>query len=450
LVLSFALSLALSLTTGCAKRPPSERRPNIVLLSIDTLRRDFVGAYGAERGGTPNLDRLARRGRLCVDAVSTSSWTLPAHMSLLTGLYPAGHGVRGDGQALSPEQVTLPERLRDLGYRTAGFVSGPYLHRGYGFDQGFDLYRHCMAYAIETLDDGRVSNVIRANLHSQSGRTSPQLLRESTEWLASRDDDEPWFLFVHWWDPHYDFEPPAPWDAWLGEPDGVRMTGRGFLQNPRVRPEMTGAERQRLLDLYRGEIASTDAAIGRLLQFLEESGEADRTIVVLTADHGEEFFEHGHKGHRNNLYAETLRVPLVIAGPGVGAGLRKSVRSLVDVVPTLAELVGLEPGDLPGRSILTAGSALQRTGTLADLHGRLAAWRGERWKLILDRESGKAELYDRLVDPSDRIDRAADEPGRVEELRARLEDATQAAAPAAEADIDEATAERLRALGYTD
>ncbi len=440
---------AACLLAACGTDAPNPR-PNVLVLSVDTLRRDFVGTYGAERGGTPHLDRLARHGLLAVDALATSSWTLPSHMSLLTGLYPAGHGVDGDGRALPAARTTLAEALSAEGYRTAGFVSGPYLHRGYGFDQGFDVYRHCMAYGIETHEDGRVSNVIGANLKSQTGETSRRLLEESTGWLASLEDDAPWFLFVHWWDPHYDFEPPSPWDAWLGDTD-VRISGRGFLQNRRVNAEMGDAERQRLLDLYRGEIRWTDAAIGELLRELERRGERERTIVVVTADHGEEFFEHGNKGHRINLYGETLRVPLIVDRPGRDGGeLDVEVRSLVDVVPTVTE--ALDSAVFPETEGVGLDEGRTRGGVVAELHRELVSVREARWKVVHDRSTDGWELYDVREDPGETRDLAEASPDTLAALRARWSDVWSAgAAPDADrADIDPATEEQLRALGYTD
>ncbi|MBZ0267757.1 sulfatase [bacterium] len=438
---------------SCAGEP---RGPNVLVISVDTLRHDFLGAYGAPQGGTPTLDRLAAEGVLYENAVSTSSWTLPAHMSLFTGQYPASHGVNRDGRALVEGKRTLAGFLSGHGYRTGGFVAGPYLHRAYGFDRGFDEYVHCVRWGVKLRDDGLVKNVIGANLRSHQGVTSPKTDAQATEWLDTVPRGRPWFLFAHYWDPHYDFTPPAPYDRYLDPDYDGRLTGHDFLQDDRIAADMPPAERKRLLDLYRGEIRFTDRWIGRLLAHIEERGELENTLIVVVGDHGEEFFEHGNKGHRHNLHAETLRIPMLVRLPGVmgpGRVIADPV-SLVDVFPTVAGAIGAAPPERRmGVSLADDAATAARAGVVAELFGRYVAWRSRSGKLILDVERRESELYDVRTDPGEQRDRAASEP----ELRNALERALAESGYAryaphnvAEAKVDAATVEALRALGYTD
>ena len=444
----------LLLLAACSVEPPPH---NVLIVSIDSLRHDYLGCTGDPRGATPWMDRLAAEGILFENALATSSWTLPSHMSLLTGQYPASHGVTGDGRSLPPEKESLAEILGGRGYRTAGFVSGPYLHRSYGFDQGFEVYEHCVNYGEELNEKGRVANVIRVNQRSHQGLTSPRLDDRTGKWLRELPRGEPFLLFVHYWDPHYDYIAPFPYDTWLDPGFSDRFHTNGFLQNRKIHAEMPARHRRRMLDLYRGEIRYTDGFLGRLLQRLEERGDLSRTIVVLVSDHGEEFFEHGNKGHRINLYEETLRIPMLIRYPdGRGAGtiVREPV-SLVDVAPTVLAALSLEtPDEIQGTDLARAASGgLGREGVVGELHQSLDAWRTASWKLILDRASGASELYALDVDPGESSDQSEAEPEVVERLRAELA-ATNAGLHAPDSvgvpALDEATENQLKALGYTD
>ncbi len=457
-VLLGALVGAAAIGGGCGQ-PLEVREPatNVVVISVDTLRPDFLGAGGDPSGTSPALDRLAARGAQFPGARSTSSWTLPAHMSLLTGQYPSSHGVTGDGASLPAGKRTLAQTLSERGYRTGGFVSGPYLHRAYGFDRGFDVYAHCMDYGVALNDEGRVANVIRANQLSHRGQTGPDLHRRATEWLATVPDHEPYFLFVHYWDPHYDFEPSFPWDRWIDPDWKGRFRADGFLTNRRIAPDMSPERRKRLLDLYRGEIRATDEWIGALLDVIESRGETDRTLIVVTADHGEEFFEHGAKGHRNNLYDESLRVPLVVTGVAAlgKRGLFEDPVSLVDVVPTLERSLDVPPSeeiqgiDLAG----IANGEVERAGVAAELHRVKRAFVASRWKLLVDQESGREEIYALDSDPGEANDLRDSAKLPAADLVSGLEAAALdrwAPEGLPEAPIDAATEERLRALGYTD
>jgi arylsulfatase len=378
-------------------------------------------------------------------------------MSLLTGQYPTSHGVIVDGAALVPEKQTLAEYLSARGYATGGFVSGPYLHRAYGFDQGFEIYEHCVNYGEKTNEKGRVKNVIAVNLRSQSGVTGPRLDERVRAWLERIPPGKPYFLFVHYWDPHYDFEPPTPYDRVFDPGYSGRFSGLGFLQNSKIAADMPARDRKQLLDLYRGEIRYTDRWIDSLLKRLESRGELDRTLVVVVGDHGEEFFEHGNKGHRLNLYEETLEIPLIVRLPGVyeGGRVAEPPVSLVDVFPTVVSLLEEErPAEVMGHALDAIRSgAVSRAGVVAELYQRFSSLTGTEWKLILDRETGQGELYSRREDPGERRDLSAEREEKTREMkRALVEAEPQRFAPgnAPVPELDPATEEELRALGYTD
>jgi arylsulfatase A-like enzyme len=428
-----------------------------VLLSIDSMRHDFLGSAGDPSGLSPVLDRLARDGVLFSEAISTTCWTLPAHMSLLTGQYVESHGVIGDGHALPEEKVTLAEFLASHGYRTAGFVSGPYLHPAYGFAQGFHTYERCVSYGEKVGEKGKIENVIAVNIRSHMGVTGPRLHEHVMRWLDTVPEGRPYFLFVHYWDPHYDYEPPFPWDRFLDPDYRGKITGHGVLQDPRIHVGMPARDRRRLLDLYRGEIRYTDGWIGKLVERLRERGELDRTLFVVVADHGEEFFEHGRIGHRHNLYQETLRIPMIVRFPGLFEGgkiLRRPV-SLVDVFPTVCALLGSErPAELQGVDL---GAVLRgevgRRPLFAQLRRNLLAVRVGDWKLHWNRDSDERELYRLPEDPGELFDRSVQRPELADRLEALLREGGYARfAPGAtpRPEIDRATEEALRALGYTD
>lgn len=447
--------------------------PNVLLVSIDTLRADHVHAYGYARETTPAIDRLAAEGVRFDLALAPAPWTLPSHVSLLTGLPPLRHGVLDDGRRLAAEAVTLAEALRDAGYTTAGFVSAPYLEADYGFAQGFDRY-----------DDYTVSP---ASEHfSHRAVTSPRLLDAVTRWLderESRRDDRPFFLFVHMWDPHYDFVPPPPFDRHFDPDYAGPVTGDDFERGGAVHAGMDPRDLAHVVALYDGEIAFTDLHLGRILDRLRASGALDRTLVVVTGDHGEEFFEHGTKGHRQNLYDTVLRVPFVMRLPGAipgGVVVERQVR-LLDVAPTILGVVGLDApagfaagpgaagaaggGEPPARDLRplfdpaldpTGGGAAPGLPAAGDLHGELGSLRTERAKLVFGSYKGRpvAELYDLAVDPGEQRNLVGMAPALEAPLRDALARTRQGIAdePALSRDIqlDEDHRRRLRALGYVE
>lgn len=310
--------------------PPA--RPNVLLVSIDSLRADHLGSYGYARDTSPAIDALAREGVLFEKAISPAPWTVPAHMTLLTGLPPEVHDVVSVRQKLSPDAVTLAEAMQGAGYETAAFVSGPTVMAHFGFDQGFALYDESMVEASPK----KIGDVV----------TSPGLVELVNGWLGRWSDAgrrAPFFLFLHMWDVHYDYVPPPEYVQRFDPDYTGDVDTRHFETNPRLHRDMDPRDLAHVIALYDAEIRFTDDHLARLVARLRALGVLDDTIVVVTSDHGEEFFEHGQKGHAKTLYDEVLRVPLVVRYPrriAPGRRVPEQVR-LVDAAPTILGLAGV-------------------------------------------------------------------------------------------------------------
>ncbi|MCC6763060.1 MAG: sulfatase [Deltaproteobacteria bacterium] len=437
--------------------------PNVVLVSIDTLRPDHLGCYGYARDTSPTIDALAAAGARFTTVVSPTSWTLPAHVSLLTALPPEIHGVSEDRFRLGPSVVTLAQVLQRQGYATAGFVSGPYLDAGYGFARGFDHY-----------DDYSAVRVAAAKTHS--GHTSPALYAAVTGWLADRKaaaPARPFFVFLHMWDAHYDFNPPPPYDTLFDPGYRGRVTGDDFETGTQVHSGMDPRDLAHVVALYDGEIRFTDEWLGRILAEVERAAPRGDTLVIVTSDHGEEFFEHGRKGHHKALFDESIRVPLVVRYPprvAAGTTVDAQVR-LVDVAPTLLALAGLPtpPGfgagalaaDYAGRDVSPllargAPAVLPAVPAFAGLQPfDFAAVRTETHKLMTGFFDAPAErVFDLRVDAGERHDVASRERATADALRSMLATWRRGAADAARAaEASAMSAEHeaaLRALGYVE
>ena len=382
LALPLGLALLASLLGGCGESRPEPPR-GVLLVSIDSLRADHLSCYGYESATrpdlptTPILDRLvAARGARFTTAVSTTSWTLPSHMALLTGMPDELHDVRGIPDQLHPSRPWLPEAMRDAGWRTAGFWSGPNLDPFFGFDRGFELYKNCSTVVVEdtkvfdpTTEDEFLDTV---DLHERSheGITGPCLVESFDTWFGELGADERFFAFVHMWDVHYDYEAPAQYDRFYPGYRGP-IDGRGFtdleLKNPN-KSAQGRADLDRLISLYDAEIRFTDDNVGRMLDTLERAGRLDDTLVVLVSDHGEEFLEHSALGHKHSLFEETVRVPILMRLPGTlpaAKVIEREVVSLVDVAPTILELTNVAaPAGIWGTSlvdVIDGGTLPERT-----------------------------------------------------------------------------------------
>ncbi len=312
-----------------AKQPPY----NVVFISIDSLRADHLRSYGYSRTTSPNLDNLAREGTLFENVIAETSWTLPSHVSMLTGLSSYVHRVEQNNVQLDEDVPRLASRLKQEGYRTKGIYSGPFLDPLFGFGVGFDEYEAVGADRIT--DKG-------ADDRSHRSITSPEITEKAIEFV-NRDSNEPFFLFLHYFDVHYGYNPPEElWRKFDPDYQG-NLTSEDFMTNTAIHPKMSRRDLEHVIALYDAEILFTDQHIGYLLDALQRNGLAERTLVVVTSDHGDEFFEHGGKGHKNTLFDEQLKVPLLIRMPDrVPAGRRVSSQvSHVDFMPTILDLLGV-------------------------------------------------------------------------------------------------------------
>src|SRR5262245_2373210 len=385
---------------GCS-RPPAIQ--NVVLISIDTLRADHVGIYGAERDLTPVLDELGTRGVVFDQAVAQAPWTIPSHATMLTSQYPSALGVGpfANPGKLSEAAVTLAEVFHEHGFATAA-ITGGYVSKDLGFDQGFDSFRETpdtpsMAYTVTYAD----------------------------EWLEKQDAARPFFLFLHTFEVHQ-YDPPAefrrrwvrPYEGPLSGLDSVPA----FVQSPAnlERVRALGPEDWRYLrDRYDACLASVDSEIGRLLGILQARGLRERTLVVVTSDHGEEFGEHGGSGHGYTLYDENLRVPLLLSHPSLPAlRVAEQVR-LLDLAPTIAQLAGLPiPALWQGTSLvpLLSGSTLSLPAFAEHAHRPMKAVRKAGAKLVVEARGPRRLLFDLAGDPVERTSLAGAGSAREREL----------------------------------
>jgi len=463
----------LFLIAGCGR---GVDRPNVLLVSIDSLRADRLGAYGNPRGTSPEIDRLAQEGVLFRQHVSSTSWTLPAHAALFTSLPDSLHGCTDTDRALADRAVTLAERFVDAGYATAGFYSGPYLHPVFGLAQGFETYEDCSSYPelmARMVDTGAQES--RVNRAAHADVTGENIARAVSAWLDRRSKGKPFFLFVHMWDVHFDYVPPPPYDKRFDPDYRGEISGRDFLWDDRIQAGMDPRDLQHQVALYDGEIAWTDAILGRIRERLEAEGLLDRTLIALTSDHGDEFFEHGNKAHRRTVYDEVVLVPLVLRFPGVlppGVEVRAQTRC-IDVGPTLAELAGLEDEEGPaivGRSLLPLvrpGEPDAPRPALCELYTvgeSLRGLRTERFKIVDDLARGRSFFFDLERDPREQAPRADFESPLGAEARATLaaelaalaafarehDSPGQAEAAQGARDVPAEVLERLKKLGYVD
>jgi arylsulfatase A-like enzyme/Tfp pilus assembly protein PilF len=411
--LAAAVFVAFCAKGGGLRPKPS---PNVLLISVDTFRADHLGAYRAG-GATPRLDALANAGVVFERAVAQVPITLPSHASLFTASYPFAHGVRDNGSfRLSDESRTLTEVFRAAGYRTAAFVGSFALDSRFGLDQGFELY------------DDFYGDTSSLGNFAISERPAADVLAPALDWL-SQPREAPWFAFVHLYDPHAPYAPPAPFRE-------------RFASDP-----------------YRGEVAYVDEALGNFLEELSNRGRLENTLLVVTSDHGEGLGEHGERTHGMFAYETTLRVPLIFSWEGVLPPRRVASRvRLLDVAPTLLELSGLEP--LPGSQGVSFVPFLEGMEGSSETESYFEALafnlnRGFAPLTGLYRGNLKyielpiPEVYDLESDPGETQNLAPANPALMKEMASRLEEIESAGSVVENRRaVDEETRRRLQALGY--
>ena len=486
---------AVLLGAGCGPDPATAPPGNVLLVTLDTLRPDRLHCYGNPRVATPTLDRLAREGTLFEHAYSPVPSTLPSHCSIMTGAYPGHHGVHDNGvYFLEDEAVTLAERLRDAGHTTAAFVAAFVLDSQFNLVQGFDTYDDEMDLPLtrggevpEGLDEGRRRWFVQAASSYQ--RRGDAVTERALDWL-SEHPDEPFFLWVHYFDAHQPYQAPEPFSTrydpnYDGPMDGDAITWWGEFNRLQDRarqsaePERSELEARinrdhsHMVARYDGEVSYLDAQLGRLLGGLEKLDRWGDTFVVVVGDHGESFGEHRVQlwEHNATVFDEVLHVPMLLRRPdGVGAGQRVAglVRT-IDVAPTVLDWLGL-PGleGIQGRSILALtedpkmaapGEILieaLREDQLRPAQQSFLGLRTERHKLVLEFDSeGKVvgrKLYDLATDPAERRpDADLDAPNDLDTLAQRVLDEHGALGRSRDLPtrgLDEVSSEALRALGY--
>ena len=310
-----AVCLAPLFAAGALACGSGEVPPSILLLTLDTTRTDALSCYGGAGASTTNLDRLAEEGIVFDSAFTSTPLTLPAHASILTGLYPIRHGVRDNGMgSLPPAARTLAELTQDADYRTAAFVSSVVLDSAFGLDQGFEVYD-----AVELAPDATDAHDT-GDAHGE--RPAREVVDGALAWLATLEEDDPFFLWLHFYDPHSPYEARENFGCGPGS-----SASPGASNRPR----------------YLSEVCDMDGEIGRVLSALENAGATDRTIILAVGDHGEAFGEHGEFGHSAHCFDTTLRVPMILRYPDARrAGTRRAdIVSVVDVMPSLALAAGL-------------------------------------------------------------------------------------------------------------
>lgn len=398
--------MSLCTLTSCSLT--QEKPPNVLLISVDTLRPDHLSSYGYERSTSPTIDRLAAEGVLFEQHVSSTSWTLPAHAAMFTSLVDTVHGCFETDRVLAHDRVTLAEHFSEAGYQTAGFFAGPYLHPAFGLGQGFEVYEDCTSYgqALAELPTEAWSMDRAVMQASHRDVTNPTVYDRVSAWLGGRSDD-PFFLFVHLWDAHFDFMPPPPYDTMFDPDYDGEVTGRDFFFDSSINAAMPERDLHHLIALYDGEIAWTDHHIGLILADLERQGVLDDTIVAVTSDHGTEFFEHGGKAHRMTLFDEVIRIPLILRyPPRLDPGLRVARQTrMIDLAPTLLDLAGLPPARQAMGHSLAAASSGEEPLALSELFSvgrRLRAIRTSETKLIHDSNRHSQFYFDLADDPGER------------------------------------------------
>lgn len=415
-------------------------RPNVVLISLDTLRADHLGVYGYRRNTSPHLDLLAKSGALFTNAVSASAWTLPSHVSLMTSLYPDHHGVISHRQKMASSTLTLARAVRSLPYASKGFITHHYVDAPYGFNWGFESFEHVLPHL------------------------AGQVTSRAIDWLG-QNRDSPFFIFLHYFDIHSPFDAPEPFREmydyfYRGDIRGdyTSMAGcssRGFISD---------RDLYRVIALYDGEIRYTDEELGRLFDYLKRNGLWENTAVIVTADHGEELWEHKSFGHGATLYQDQIHIPLIIHYP---KWFPQPVRfdqvvSLVDIYPTILDILGIPvPEGLDGRSLqalLQKNPKWDNTvySQTARVHDNLylTAVREEYLKGIWSQTPKELETYNLEKDPAERENLVTSDPETSGHLNTLIQDFLTASKPSKKVtdkgtvQFNKETEKNLRALGY--
>lgn len=396
----------------------ADRPRHVLLISIDTLRPDHLGSYGYARPTSPFLDDLATRGALFEQAYATSPWTLPSHATMLTGLYPSHHGAFAAHHSL-PERITpLSMMLAPHGYQSAAVVNS-YHMATYALDRGFGYFKYIQEVAAQ---------------REPSGVTD-----EAIAWFESQHDaDKPWLVFLHYYDVHSDYASLPEYEAMFVEPyDGyIFGSTRQLMDVRRGNLKLKDADVAHLRNLYDAGIRQQDDQLKKLFAYLEAHDLLRDTLVIITSDHGEEFMEHGGILHGQTQYEEVVRIPLIVLGPGIPAGVRIATPvSLIDLVPTCLALLDIDtehPADGVNLAPLWQGAMIADRPLYfeadhqydfdleVDVPGVNRAARLGRFKLHYDLHREHAQLFDLASDPGEQRDVQARHATERDDLLDRL------------------------------
>lgn len=440
-----------------------EKKPNIVFIVIDTLRWDHMGCYGYKRATTPTLDRIAAEGARFEYAIASSSWTMPCVMSMFTSVPPSRHGVTSSSRSLDDIFTTLAVELKKGGYQTAGITSNPLTHGKFGYSRGFDIYDDSTIIFNVSLDFFEDKGNPLRGIHNAP--SSDEVTRQARSWLnEKRRSDRPFFLHLLYFDPHYDYMPPSPYDemftqaTYQGDQTGAGITS---LEGKKLSKE----DQEHIIGLYDGEIRYADDYIGKLMEDLKKTGLYDDTVIVITGDHGDEFWDHGGVAHGHTLYDELIRIPLIVRYPKLikgGAVLRKQAAH-IDLMPTLLDIAGLPiPAQCQGRSLRSllegrpGGFSEQPAFSEVEIHSEMKSIRSPTQKIV-ERNNGLVkDMYSLFDDPKEQQDlsrtkRAQEFEPLNREFQAwkkTMAVGTKAARTVAPSDLDPRLLQQLRSLGY--
>ena len=444
---------------GCERSDPASYRCedcSIILISIDTLRADHLGSYGYHRPTSPAIDALAKDGVLFQQAINTGGGTLPVHMSMMTSLPPVVHDVwPANGRRLDERRTTLAEQLRERGYITAGFVDAGYMRGKFGFDDGFDRY-----------DD--------------RGGHMAEIMPKVYNWLR-KHRTERFFLFLHTYDVHSSwdrlpYDSPEPYNR-LFDPDysgtftgcigGVcasrlfqSLATRFHIGELKPKEVFAEGDLEYVVALYDGGVRYVDDQLALFFQNLRELGLYDRSLIILTSDHGEEFLEHGQLLHRQN-YEEVAHVPLIMKLPGSAAAGRRvpALVSSLEIMPTILAVAGIEANpEIQGFSLLPLVDGAEPPTSSVLVAARNEKLRTPRWSLFAGNKA-PTELYDLEADPGERVnvldgfpevaDALYNQFRQIRDRELKLQQAVASGEPVApRAKLDAKDEERLKSLGY--
>ncbi len=457
---------------ACSSHRETSAPTNVLLICADTLRSDHLGQNGYDLPTSPNLDAMAREGASFGRCISTYPQTAASVASILTGLYPSAHKVDEAAMQLSRVPVLLAEVLGDAGYQSAAVATNPHLTPGLGFERGFGrfIYIHGRnqarsSYAVpgQVLGDNISFKKSKGSYYGRGDDVN----RNALSWLDARDTGRPFFLYLHYMDVHSPYVSPAPHQDMF-----IRGEGRNVYRNGLAKGRPSKLNRDFTRARYDGGVHYLDQCIGELRAGLEQRELWAETLLIFTADHGDEFMEHGGFGHGETLYREMNQVPLIFHGAGLSVQQSAQWVSTLDIFPTILDLLMLKaPAGLEGRSLKTLlqqndaggasptgfafaeGHALREAGR-EQLHGRGVSFYTQDWHLIQTGAAGGLELYDVAADPQERHDLAGQQPELARNLAERAH-TLQAASlqrganiQARQAILGEGTQAALGELGY--